>query len=373
MMSNGVIFETMNTNHTIDKRLSDTIKAMRFPLIVLVVFAHSLGFESVEIQPSLDKWNVYHFFSEMISHNFCKIAVCWFFVFSGYLFFYNMGGEFSWKTIADKWKKRCSSLLRPYVIWNLLVVVAIVVKSFVFNMVGLGPDEGMEWVKKMNVLDWLWNWPANFPLWYMRDLVLLTLLAPVWFFIFKKFKWFGFALLICAYASPLNPGIPSMRGIFFFGLGAFLGIWQYNLLTICRKVRIPAAILAVVTLLVSSYWNASPYHEWLLRLFYPFGMMTFMNICDKLADKDGRRERMCKLAGAVFFIYGSHEIFILGWTKGLCLRAFGDSFLGTVASFFIVPVVVLLVCLALYKFFDRFTPRTLSFVCGGRANKPASK
>ena len=58
-------------NPSLDKQQSNLIKAMRFPLIVMVVFAHSLGFQTYKIDLSLDGWNIYHFFSEMISYNYC--------------------------------------------------------------------------------------------------------------------------------------------------------------------------------------------------------------------------------------------------------------------------------------------------------------
>ena len=44
---------------TLDERQSLLIRAMRFPLIVLVVFAHSVGtFPTATVEWSLDGWNV---------------------------------------------------------------------------------------------------------------------------------------------------------------------------------------------------------------------------------------------------------------------------------------------------------------------------
>ena len=352
-----------------DSRQFDVIKAMRFPLICLVVFAHSLGFQRADISASFDGWNVYHFVSEMISHNFAKIAVCWFFVFSGYLFFRNMEGTFTWDSCLTKWKKRLRSLVLPYIIWNAIFVLAIIVKSGLFTAIGLGPDEQMTWVRKWDVVYWFLTGPVNFPLWYMRDLVLMSLLAPAWYCFFKYGKGYSLAILIAVYASGWDPSIPGMRAIIFFGLGAYLGIFKVDILELCRKIKVPSYILAPVLLLLTTYFNTTDAHEYLLRAFYPFGMVAFMNICDRLCMKEKNKDVLFRLSKAVFFIYGSHEIFILGWTKGLFLRIFGNSLAGTVISYFCVPVVVLLVCLALYKLFEKITPRTLSFVCGGRVSR----
>lgn len=360
----------MQEGLNLDTRQSTLIKAMRFPLIVLVVFAHSLGFGNVEITNDLSGWNVYHFFSEMLSHNLARLAVCWFYVFSGYFFFRNLKeGEFTFKWVTGKWTKRVRSLLVPYLIWNALAVLAIVVKSFVFSAFGLGEDPGMEWVRQFDVLNWFVTGPADFPLYFMRDLMIMSLLAPLLYLLMKNLKLPSLVLIVLVYASPWSPGIPGMRGIFFFSLGAWLGIWKVNMLEICRKVKWLAAIAAVILLFIASYWNSSQYHEWLLRAFYPFGMITFMNVCDRLIDSETICERLCSLSAAVFFIYAAHEIFILGWTKGLFLRTFGDGLLGSWISYLFVPVAVLIVCYVLYLFFNRFTPKTLAFVSGGRTKK----
>lgn len=355
---------------SIDIRQSTLIKAMRFPLIVLVVFAHSLGFESVEITDELSGWNVYHFFSEMISHNFARIAVCWFYVFSGYLFFrYLKDGEFSFKWVLCKWKKRVRSLLIPYLVWNSVIIIATFIKSWTFIKLGFGDDGGMDYVRQMDIVNWFWSGPADFPLYFMRDLMLMSILAPLWYFVVKKCKWISLSLLILAYASPWNPGIPGMRAIFYFGVGTWMGICRYNMLVLCRRIKWPAGIIAVITLLIASYWNSSAYHEWLLRAFYPFGMITFMNICDRLIDDSKRCERLCGLAPAVFIIYATHEIYVLGWTKGLFLRMLGESLWGTWVRFLSVPIVVLCICLFVYYLMNRYMPKTLAFASGDRSKK----
>ena len=45
----------------LDERQSTLIKAMRFPLICLVVAAHAVGFPWSTLEWSLDGWNVFRF------------------------------------------------------------------------------------------------------------------------------------------------------------------------------------------------------------------------------------------------------------------------------------------------------------------------
>ncbi len=341
----------------LDERQSVLIKAMRFPLIVLVVFAHSAGtFPSPTVAWSLDGWNVYHFVTEMLSRHLFSIGTCWFFVFSGYLFFrYLKEEDFGMRWIAAKWQKRFWSLLVPYLFWNLFsVLCTLLIKG--------ASDLGTP-------LYWFFTGPADFPLWFLRDLMLLTLLAPFMYLVFKRFRWLSLTILLLVYLSPWNPSIPTMRSIFFFSLGVWMGTFQVNMLDICRRIRIPAYLVGMILLLLATSQIGRPLHTLLLRLFYPVGMAAFMNLCDVLIDRQDRRDRLCQLSASVFFIYAAHEVYILGWTKGLCLRILGESLSASWIRYWIVPVIVLAVCLILYHLLNHIMPRMLAFACGGRSKK----
>lgn len=345
---------------------------MRFPLIAMVLLAHSLGFQQYHVSLSLDGWNVYHFFSEMISHNLCQLTVCWFFVFSGYLFFRNLPqqGLFG-QWLAEKWKRRFWTLLVPYLIWNTLPMIATYIKANLFARLGISQ---MEYVPSslfsgFNPIPRYLTGPANFPLWFMRDLIVMSILAPLVYLFFKKLpRYGGIIVLFILFLLPFETSILTWRGYFFFSLGAFLGIQQLNMLSLCNRVKWPAAALAVILLLVATFYNDAPFHDWLLRIFYPFGMITFMNIMDYITRKENICNCLCNLSATVFFIYAVHEIYILGWTRGFFLRTFGEGLAGTWIRYIFVPIVVLGVCLALYFVLNRIMPRTLAFVCGGRSN-----
>lgn len=366
----------MNTpSVNLQSRQSDLIKAMRFPLICLVVFAHSAGAFSVPtVNWSLEGWNVFHFFAEMIDRHLCSIGTCWFFVISGYFFLRNLNeDEFNLRWVTLKWKKRIRTLFVPYLIWNTLAVLAIVFKNGLFDLLHLGiSTEELEVLRK-GLLYYFFTGPADYPLWFLRDLMLMSLFVPIEYLLFKKAPYISLAILIIAFLSPWNPQIPSMRAIFFFSIGAWLGTMKLNILVLCRKVKTPALILAIFFLLVATSQVGRPLHTLLLRIFYPFGMITFMNFCDRMIDNTKQKQRLTRLSASVFFIYAAHEIYILGWTKGLFVRIFGEGLVGTWIRFLFVPIIVLSVCLALYWLLNRLMPRTLAFLCGGRSNLSPSK
>jgi len=349
-----------------DTKFLELIKTVRFPLICLVVFAHSIGFSFDPVKwMDFSSANVFSFVSQMISHNLAKIAVCQFFFFSGYLFFRNLVPDF-WGWCLKKWKNRIHTLLIPFVAWNLIAVLAVVAKNLLFSLFGRYDASEMELVTSGNILDWF-RIPADFPLWYMEDLMFMVLMAPVIYYAVRKFKVFALLLLVLAYVYPYEPGMISMRAIFFFGTGAYCSIRKVDVLDICRKIRIPCYVLAVITLMVSTLFNSAPNHEWIIRFFYPFGIVSFLNIMDSITSSNAvAKSRLQNLAESVFFVYAAHEVYILGWTKGLCLRVFGDSLAAQYARYFLVPVIVIFVTLAIYRILKKFFPRALSIVCGGR-------
>lgn len=359
----------MVTGADLARRQSDLIKAMRFPLIVLVVVAHSVGSFDGRITLSVEGWNLYHFFSELVSHNLCRIAVCWFFVIAGYSFFNNVPeGGLSWNWLKEKWKRRAHTLLIPFLFWNLFIVVAIVCKNFLFAKFGIiGTSAGeMEGVRQ-GPLFWLITGPIDFPLWFMRDLMVMVLISPIVFRAFRKTPtWANIVILLILYALPYDTAILTWRGYFFFSLGACLAVNGINMLALCRKVEWPAYIGAVILLPIAAFYQNAPSHEWLLRAFYPAGMISFMNMMDRVVANGKVKNWLTNLASTVFFIYAAHEVYILGWTKGLFQRLLGTGLAATWIRYLLVPVVVILVCIMLYKALERIMPRTLAFCCGGR-------
>jgi len=334
---------------------SDVIKSMRFPLIVLVLMVHSPGtFPADRMEWSIDGWNVYHYITELISKHIGAIATSCFFLFSGYLFFWKVDeGEFSFKWVLAKWKKRIKTLLTPYLLWNLLMVTSMLVMKDL----------------TMDPLYWFVTGPANFPLWFLRDLIIMSVLAPVLYLIFKELKWISLAALLIVYLSPLDPQLPYMNSIFYFGVGVWAATFKLDLSDFCRKVRIPAAIIAIILLLVSTALVGTPAHTAMLRLFVPFGIIAAWNICEKAIRNPKTKKILSQLSPSVFFIYAVHEIYLLGWTKGLCLRIFGDSLAGTWIRYWIVPLAVLIICLCLYNLLKKTMPRALAFACGGRTDQ----
>lgn len=347
-----------------DKHLSNVIYAVKVPLTILVLLIHILpeNYEAVSFKRS---GTVYFFLSEMISHNMGRIAVPAFFLLSGYLFFCKGFVSFSFSEFVFKWKKRVYSVLIPYFIWNLLRIVAIYLKNGIAVLLNEDFDYAYNILRDSSIKYSLWNGPINGPLWYMRDLLIMFLFSPLLYLCYKTFnKWF-LLLPLLFYLSTFEFDIKgfSSTAFLFFCLGGYWGYARKSILEIVRRRNI-VVILAFFTLLLSTCMNTSVYHELIVRLFVPLGVLSIFIIFGALSD-----EKLTKIAQFTFFsffVYMSHKIYILDWTNGLCFRLFGDSVLGLCVSYLIKPLIIIFLCSIVYMPLKRFRPRTLSFILGGR-------
>ena len=358
----------MSGSFSQDSRQSELIKTMRFPLMILVLFEHSVRDYSAPMMWSLDSANVFHFITEMISHFLCPIAVSWFFFFSGFLYYYHLGdAQFGWRWARAKWKRRVHSVLIPYLFWNLLTVGMVLLVTFLFGKIGITINSDQMVGVREGPLFWFFTGPINYPLWYLRDLVVMSFLAPIFYYPVKNYPWHTLAVLLILYIFSFKIKFFLFPTFSLFGIGAWFSIRRDNLIDFCQRVKYPAAVLAVILLFVATaLYNKRELDDFFRLLFLPFGMVTFLNVCNKLFDRPDYRERMTKMTETVFFTYAAHEIYILGWTKGLFLRLFGETLPARWISYLFVPVVTLAVCLGLFYLIKYLMPRTLAFACGWR-------
>lgn len=349
-------------------RCNDTrlITAVRFPLMLLVFFQHSVGGDLSPMRCSLDGQNVYHFITELISHHLCAIAVPCFFFFSGYLFYHHIPAPlpFNAAWVKGKWKRRVRTLVVPYLLWNLLNVAAVVLVSLLFQKLGIPVTSDQMPAVEKGPLFWFVMGPVDFPLWYLRDLIVLCLLAPLLYYPIQKAPKFFLAFLLLLYfASAKTVFYPSLA---YFGAGCWFSLTQKSIYTFCQQKKHSAYLLAFVfSILATAFWGQT-FHEYLWLVFAPFGMISFINLCGVWFKNIRIMNLSLKLSETVFFIYAAHEIYLLGWTKGLFLRIFGDGLAGHWICYFSAPILTLLICLVLFYLLKKLAPKLLAFLCGGR-------
>lgn len=317
-------------------KTADVISQLRLPLIVLVTYAHSYGGVEEGYGLLSSAWNTCEFLKLLVSQTLVKVAVPAFFIISGYLFFANVG-EWSLAVYRQKMQRRLKTLLLPYLLWNLLMAVKL--HAFSWDMFWVfNPKAGMQ-------IDWLGgeNWmtaPANMPLWFLRDLMVVSLLTPIIYIIVRRFGGYVMALLTLIYLSGIGafaiPGL-SMYAVYFFCLGAFFGIRKKGLVEVMRHYEILAyaASLLLGCLMMVTYRTVA--FSSLMLCFRIAGAVSVFCLMPRLLSCTSRRLPKV-VADSSYFIYLAHYVFFLSFVDKSFFLLFGESTASLSVHYLLCPL-----------------------------------
>ncbi|WP_036607897.1 acyltransferase family protein [Oribacterium sp. P6A1] len=241
---------------------SNKVYIYTFIMSVLVVLVHAVNFASdnstllLMIQSSdlncIDlggmtgiSAHIENFFSNALG----QAAVPGFFMMSGYLFYRTMTGI---KDIGKKWKSRFSSIVVPYGVWNViyyLVYVALGRAAFCINELNSAVT-----VYKYNPL-----------FWYLYQLILLSILAPV-FYILLKNRIIAFASFFLYLGFLIKGGdLPLINEdavIYYFAGGLMSRFWTASF----EKGKKSGIILGTFLIVLT----------WSTQIFTTVGMQNFV-------------------------------------------------------------------------------------------------
>ena len=170
----------MNENYK--SRLSNTITWLRFPLIFLIILLHCYSVQRLEGSHGT-YFKVLYPFSLWLG----ETGVPGFFFISGFLFF------LSKKTYSQKLKTRVHTLLIPYLLWNFMLLTLYLIAW----AVGYPQDINGRSLADYTFIDYLrlfWDRgsydngnfvPLLCPLWYIRNLLIMSLLSPLLYYIIR--------------------------------------------------------------------------------------------------------------------------------------------------------------------------------------------
>lgn len=358
-------------NADLVKKQSTMMDTLRFPLIMLVLIIHVIPSDTKIVTLDWTSHNLYLFATELISHNFGRIAVPIFFLISGYLFFNKAPQNFEGQYFLTQWKKRISTLILPYLLWNLLKYLTIGGKGYIQNLLGLGGLSDIEAFQLMDIHT-IFIGSLNEPLWYVRDLIGMSIISPLFFILFRSLKHWGLLLLALWYFSNLEIGIHgfSLTAIFYFGIGAYYSLNKRLFLNDFIKLGYIPFTLSILILIVGTLtYNVERIgKEYWLRPAILLGVIGTFQVMSKLADRYPKLQEIClKQVGNVFFIYAVHEIYLKNWTNGLFARIdIPNTYADNIITYPLQALFLLVVCLGINYLTKKYLPKLYAVLTGGR-------
>ena len=358
---------------------SKVIAFLRFPLIVLVLTIHcditTLGGDWASV-PYASK------IIEVISQRVATIAIPIFFFISGYLFFKT--GKFTTDIYLGKLARRVQSLLVPYFLWNLLLLLLAIIVGLFTNRV---PILGVP-MDQMSFLDGLkafWDIslvkggssaiaaPIDVPLWFMRDLMVVMVCSPIVFWAVKAFiilagkrpivRYVLFLAIIFGFGY-----IPEVTGLnpecwLFFGYGAYYGIRKKEFIVAMLPYTLPAFIILLV-LIAIEFWAPC---QFVFHLEAVFAIVFGMSLTTNMVRSGTWYVQDMSLSNASFFVYAFH-FFISGSLMALLGAGFftPHSWWLLLIIYLVAIAITLAVSLLVYWLMRMKLPFTTYIFMGGR-------
>lgn len=346
----------MNRSHCISQY--EVFRQLRFPMIVLVTFAHSYGGVDEGFLLLTSEWNTYEFLRLLISQTLVKVAMPVFFIMSGYLFFANVD-VWNFKVYKTKIWRRIKTLLIPYLIWNLLM--AIKLKTFSWSMFWA------YWEPAGVQIDWfgqeqLMTAPANMPLWFLRDLMTVSLLTPIIYLLIRKLGYWLIGLLTILYLSGVYSFIPGLSAyaVYFFMFGAFLSIRKMDLVASLKRVEIPAYVLSILFALSMLLTYNIPVFSSLMLCFRLTGAVSIFCLASRFLSSTDRRLPAI-VCDSSYFIYLAHYVFFFSFIDTAFFALFGTSIPALSIHYLLCPFIKVAIFVGVYFIYRKHCSFTFGF------------
>lgn len=355
---------------------SQTIDFLRFPMIIGVLFIHS-GLGNVMIDGHVlvnqSDYPLFTSISCLFSQILGSLAVPFFFFISGLFFFMNPVVDFdSW---INKIKKRIRTLFVPYVVWNLIYLLLYFLGEKMVPQFFSGRNQLVSELSLGGFLSCFWNYsdgrPIDFPLWFIRDLMVVNLFSYLIFKLIKRFRIYYILLIGFIWMADFEFLPLAVRSgtvsFFFFSLGAYFSINRYSLLEKLKPYLFWSVLLYIPIVIVLLVFCTSG-NRW-ISFIHDCGIIVGMTAAFavsryfvKIKGKSSYRF----FSKSTFFIFAFHALPLTFMLKLGC-KCFTDyTDLSLIAIYVISPTVVLLLGLWLYYLITTYFKPLSAILTGGR-------
>ena len=317
-----------------------------------------------------------------------SLAVPVFFFISGHYFFKGLG-SWSWPAWGQKLKKRLKTLLLPYLCW---IAIAFVfkfisgylhseiasfdlasVKSYFLSSGGFRmfyDQPFQEFSQTILGTDIIHTRPINGPLWFVRDLMAMCVLAPLLFWLIRRGGRIFIGILAALFVLNIEIPVPgfSASALLFFSAGAYFSINNLYFTVELKKIDRWSYILSIIFLCVIFALKATPYRlacEISCNMFALTAAVAAMNLACGLVTGGSVTE--CKiLTSSSFFIYAAHSL-VMDLANFLLWRSlpFTAEWV-LVLKVFLRPAVTVGICLLIFVTMRKLCPKFLGLLTGGR-------
>lgn len=243
---------------------------------------------------------------------------------------------------ARLYRKKCRTLVLPFIAFNGMVLLCVYLAqlhaaSAVLYPVYLPGASAEQWA---NAAFGYIQMPVNYPLNFLRDLIVLIVLAPFFGLLLRNYPMIGLCFVTSFFSGDFD-GLFILRNnmAFMFYLGGLFSVFNINVKALDNHAGACLALFLVLcaAVLIFKIKNLSYLGVIAPVLIWP---------ASKLIDASRVGQFFADNSKYTFFIYIAHAPLVAGSAK---LYPKVQSFLPSALYWAVTPVVVCAVLIAVYK------------------------
>lgn len=202
--------------------------------------------------------------------------------------------------------------------------------------------------------------PIDLPLWFIRDLMILVVLAPLIQFLIQRLGKVFIVILVGLWALCIfkNVMFIGLNGICFFSTGAYFGIERIGFRYFKKYGKLTMLFYAITIFIEMIYKMDSP--EVLSNINILLGVIVWIYLFSCLASRMKRNGTW--LSKSSFFIYASHYYAVISFMRAAIKIAPQNEAILTLV-YLCVPISLGVVLAYLYKILPSSSRKILT---GGR-------
>lgn len=287
--------------------------------------------------------------------NFC---VPFFFILSGYLFFANLS-HLNLDIYKQKMSSRFHTLLIPYLLWCTIAGIFICLKVKFLGH----PGNGIFIDNRFSIIGFIrgfWNagdnFPFDFPLWFLRNLIIFQLLTPI-IYMLSRIKWLSAIILLL----PLFD--IDLYGFEYFFFGSYIGIYKHNLKMIRKHIFFISTCFLVLIFLCTHI------ELYIFPLLVYSGIYIFIPFCIKFRKIFPTLSNdILNHKNAFFFIYAIHGLYAFTINKTYFYLFGTGTIISSLTCFFLSFISNILISYCIFLIMKRCCNKLLNILCGMRAS-----
>ena len=215
-------------------------------------------------------------------------------------------------------------------------------------------------------------YPIDVPMWYIRDLMLMVVLAPLVFWCIKRGRlaFLSVTGILWFFSKHMLPEggyfVLFSTALFFFSWGASFSIKSLNFAEQFQAVKyLPVIYIAIATVdtLTLSIWE---YNTYLHNTGILIGVTSIIGTTAKMTAK-GTCLPNPIIVNSTFFIYALHKIIIDDVAKiTFTILHLPDKTYVMLNCYFLIPILTILICIIISLVLQYFCPKFHKALTGGR-------